>query len=234
MNRKTAGAFTAFALLISIAAHAAGDPATTCEALKNRAAGKYLTCLQKAYAFGATSPNTAKYQYLLGRCATKLADFWSRAETKAANAGMACADAYPATDRIQEFLVCASGCIHAGINNQSCFCAFGNCPSGGKRVHYTCWYYGSSGQNCDSVCASHGLSYNPQTWVHAGSYGTFDQCDSVLDELGAPATTYGDSFCTDAIGCAYQNSGAGRIRCTEPETTSAASEISSQRACACD
>jgi hypothetical protein len=98
---------------------------------------------------------------------------------------------------------------------------------GGVTVGGYCWYYGSNGQSCDTVCATHGL-YNAATDTYAGSGGTSGNCLAVLNALGAPGSTINVGI--GSMGCAVLS--GTRLRYNA--TTSSASDVSVSRACACN
>jgi hypothetical protein len=70
-----------------LAAWAAGalaaDPSLTCESSKNKEAGKYSYCRQRAEARYAITGNAQGYQHALATCAASIAARWSLIETKA-------------------------------------------------------------------------------------------------------------------------------------------------------
>lgn len=79
--------------------HASGAHAATvpqqCQATKNKAAGTYAACRQKAEAALATSGNATKYGTAIGKCESKLTSTWSKAEATASGKGGACSDGAP-------------------------------------------------------------------------------------------------------------------------------------------
>jgi len=68
------------------------DPAQKCQSGKNKEAGKYAFCLQKAEAKLVTTGDTAKYSAAILKCEGKLADKWARLEAAAAAKGASCPD----------------------------------------------------------------------------------------------------------------------------------------------
>ena len=68
----------------------AATPAQTCEAGKNKAAGKYADCRHKAEASFALVPDLTKLTVDLDRCGTKHAKTWSQVEARAAAQGGTC------------------------------------------------------------------------------------------------------------------------------------------------
>lgn len=93
MYWKTGAALTA-AVLISSAGTVYGvAPAQQCQSGKNKEAGKYAHCLQKAEATLVKTGDTAKYNGTIAKCEAKLADKWSKLEATAAAKGASCPDA---------------------------------------------------------------------------------------------------------------------------------------------
>lgn len=103
------------------------------------------------------------------------------------------------------------------------------CPSAGKAVGGYCWYMGTSGQSCDTVCSNRSLSYSIQTRNFAGSSGSNENCGAVLDAFSLGSGT--PTGWSNDRGCLY--TGSQRQRGTNT-TLSSASFGSSQRACACE
>lgn len=119
----------------------------------------------------------------------------------------------------------------------------------GVVVSGYCWFYGTSGQSCDDVCAAAGLVYDVATRTFAGSEGSVGNCDAVLTALmakGVPADVDGSGDYqgqSDGRGCATL---AALGRCPEASpstnscwwwdpwpTTSSAGGSTTERACAC-
>ncbi|MCC6847377.1 MAG: DUF1566 domain-containing protein [Deltaproteobacteria bacterium] len=73
-------------------AGAAGTPEQQCQAAKNKAAGAYATCRQKAEAALATSGDATKYNAALAKCGAKVTSAWQKAIAKAANVSATCLD----------------------------------------------------------------------------------------------------------------------------------------------
>lgn len=92
MKTRTTSAIAGIALLLAAAGAHAADPVLQCQSAKNKAAGSYATCRQKAEASLATNGDTAKYTTAIGKCATKFSTSWSKAEATAAAKGAACLD----------------------------------------------------------------------------------------------------------------------------------------------
>jgi len=83
---------------------AAPTAAQLCQASKNKAAGVYAACRQKAEATLAVTGNTTKYDDAIEKCVAKYQAVWQAAEQKAIKAGSSCtttndeADVKGATD----------------------------------------------------------------------------------------------------------------------------------------
>src|SRR5262245_37567072 len=82
---------TAFAALVVLAAasHAA-TPAQDCRSAKNKEAGKYDNCRQKAEAKFAVTADSAARTTALQKCSGKFATKWPLLEAKAVAQGGAC------------------------------------------------------------------------------------------------------------------------------------------------
>jgi hypothetical protein len=105
------------------------------------------------------------------------------------------------------------------------------CP--GTEIGGFCWVLGGDNQSCDQACAGIGSIYDGEgTRGFAGSDGTNENCQAVLDTLGAPGSgPPTNPACADAFGCAVTISGT-RARCLDP-TTSTSAIGTVLRACAC-
>lgn len=66
--------------------------AQVCQGAKNLAAGKYAACRQKAETILASGGDATKYDQAIGKCESKLASAWRKAEQKAADDGATCLD----------------------------------------------------------------------------------------------------------------------------------------------
>lgn len=93
-----------------------------------------------------------------------------------------------------------------------------------------CWFLGSFGQSCASVCAGQGLVYSPGTASYAGSGGNLSNCFAVLTGLGMSCPGGGEGPGFGGVGC-FKDA----FFCTRDldPTTSTASAGYAQRACAC-
>ena len=91
-----------FAVLAVLAPRSApaGDPAVDCQSGKNRAAGKYAACRQKAEAKLALLGDMVGYGDALGTCAAKYAAAWQKLEQKALGACPSTGDADAIDDAI--------------------------------------------------------------------------------------------------------------------------------------
>jgi hypothetical protein len=83
MSKKmlAVGVATALALLSGGTARAGLTPEQKCQSGKDKAAGKYANCRQKAEAKLVTTGDTAKYNLAISKCETQFADKWAMLET---------------------------------------------------------------------------------------------------------------------------------------------------------
>lgn len=121
------------------------SPEDKCEVDKNKEAGKYAFCRQKAEAKAikkGTAPDYAK-------CDAKLLDKWAKAEQKAIDKGTSCVDSV--TDAvIQSFVTAHSDIVAAALDGGTLFtCAF---PASGQMTPF------GSGSDGDLVAGA-ALSY---------------------------------------------------------------------------
>jgi len=79
-------------LAAASSAGAASTPEQKCQAAKNKTAGKYEACRQKAEAKLTTSGDATAYTTALGTCDTKFMRAWQKAIDKAAGVGATCLD----------------------------------------------------------------------------------------------------------------------------------------------
>ena len=79
--------------LASTAARAAGTPVVKCQSGKNKAAGKYASCLQNAEAKLVSTGDMTKYNDTVVKCESKFATKWQSLNDKAAAAMVTCLDA---------------------------------------------------------------------------------------------------------------------------------------------
>jgi hypothetical protein len=85
--------FIAALLLVTSVARAAGTPEQKCQSGKNKAAGKYAACLQKAEAKVVVTGDITKYNATISNCETKFASTWQKLIDSATAAGATCPDA---------------------------------------------------------------------------------------------------------------------------------------------
>lgn len=92
-----------------------------------------------------------------------------------------------------------------------------------------CWFLGTPGQSCDTICNDNDRTYDAATDTYAGSTGSLANCQAVLNDMGvmgAPA----DTACGTGVGCNFTGF---IVRCTSPATTSSATAPTAARVCAC-
>jgi hypothetical protein len=141
-------------------------------------------------------------------------------------------------------LACDASC---DFDASACF-AFDCAAAGGTEVGPACWFYGTSGQDCNAVCAGAGLVYDDATRTFAGSDGSLANCDAVLTALsvqGVPSDvdassdrSGGGRGCAtfNAIGYCPQVSSPSLDTCWWRDvgpTLASAAHSSTERACAC-
>lgn len=119
-------------------------------------------------------------------------------------------------------------------------------PCGGKSMGGYCWYLGSYGQSCDTVCSGRGGVNMTGTLNYSGSGGTDANCLNVASQFGATSHQGSGMDCGDSVsgvGCVIMNFQASAMsyRCTRGTTSSGATAISmanlfvqTGRVCACN
>ncbi len=110
----------------------------------------------------------------------------------------------------------------------------GACPSGGAALGDSCWYLGGEGESCDTVCAGVALVATDATRTFAGSDGTDENCNAVLDALQVPNPGFVEGQAGYGGGCTYNQSFGSRIRWATPATANDAGDSSNAPACACE
>jgi hypothetical protein len=89
-RRRLIGVITGAALAVGVATVWAATPAETCQAGKNKAAGKLASCRHRAYAKYALTGDATKRDTNLARCVTRYTVKWQALEAKAVADGGAC------------------------------------------------------------------------------------------------------------------------------------------------
>ncbi len=132
-----------------------------------------------------------------------------------------------ATDGTLQFgsLGCRADCT---FDTSAC----SSCPPGGQIVGGSCWVLSGANETCNGACADVGLAYDAATATYAGSAGSDANCSAVLTALGQPGATIGSGGPPGGIGC-WCDHASSCLRDTAHPTTSTASYIYGQRACAC-
>jgi len=100
-----------FAFVSAAVAASAITPEDKCEADKNKIAGKYAFCRQKAEAKAIKKGEPADYT----KCNEKLLDKWAKAEQKAIDKGTACVDSVADT-AIQSFVTAHSNAVAVALD----------------------------------------------------------------------------------------------------------------------
>ncbi len=83
-----------------------------------------------------------------------------------------------------------SDCDDGEVCNDDNECEAEGCDYGGVSVAGYCWYASSPSGSCSEACYHHG-GYHSATRTYAGSHGTDENCDRVLDALDLG---YGSSY----------------------------------------
>lgn len=104
----------------------------------------------------------------------------------------------------------------------------------GTEVGGFCWYLGTDGQSCTTVCTGKG-GYNVATNTYAGGGGSIGNCEAVLAALSAPGSSPASTSCsfTDNLGCELR-SGTQWGYCGVSATSASATVGNWARVCACN
>lgn len=133
-----------------------------------------------------------------------------------------------------------TGCADLGYGfgdlgcDKDCRFDTGGCqPCSGLVYEDACWFLGFEGQTCSEVCSGAGQVYDDATRTVAGSDGSGDNCEKLLDSLDAPGAgiQFPSADCGFPNGCAEESGLRGR--CNTPPTTSSGREGDTRRVCAC-
>ena len=198
---------------LSLTVDGVAQAQSSCDAAVTKAAGKKVACklnlIARAQKTGATV-DAVKFD----RCATKFASSCAIAQAQG--------DCSAQTQTCHAIEVTADACVD-DLSGETFTCL---------RAGNHCWFLGVQGADCDATCAAQGLVYDPATATYAGSYGTLENCQTVLEGLGVPFYTAEDSSGFAGVGCAiaYGFFPFG-IRDMNPTTSGAFNSVS--RACAC-
>ena len=96
-----------------------------------------------------------------------------------------------------------------------------------------CWYLGASAEDCNTACGNQGRVYDSATASYAGTGGSNENCQAVLNALLDPDPGFlGAGSCGAGIGCSVHGTGIGG-RCTDIPTNATDSGVNIRRACAC-
>jgi len=156
------------------------EPAIKCQAKKNKVAGKYAFCRQKAVMIALKKDTEPDYS----KCNDKFFEKWAKEETKAEDKAATCPDEPMDPNTLAGFITWQSGMVAdalggGGLPLLSCESA------GGVEYGGMCWFIASAGGAvCDTICASAGLSCNlVAIRDFSGSNGTLANCAAVVDLL---------------------------------------------------
>jgi len=185
-HRSPAGtaALAGLALCLTVSSALAANPVLACQSSKNKIAGSYAACRQKAEATLATNGDTAKYGIAIGKCTTKFSTAWDKAEAKAAAKSVACLDGAPTAAAFQPVIDRHTDTVAA---------ALGGGPAVGCGNGFL-----EPGEQCDAA------NLNGATCVTQGfAYGTL-QCAAscTFDTSGCLAVRFtdnGDGTISDAL-----------------------------------
>lgn len=177
----------AAALLLSLAgfsAARAASPEASCRAAKNKAAGSYAACREKAEAGLATSNDTLKYDAAIGKCSSKLTAAWSKAELAAASKGATCLDGAATGPTFQAVVdACTDNVAGALAGGTLAYCGNavkdGSEPcDGGDLGGATCTSFGFAGGTlgCTGACALDTTACQPIVCGN-GTIDAGEQCD---------------------------------------------------------
>jgi hypothetical protein len=114
MRRRAIGLLTVAALAARIASAWAGTPAEVCQSGKNKAAGTFAGCREKAYAAFALEGDATKRDVALGRCASRYGTAWQKLEAKASAQDAACPSVGD-LGTVQSFIDDYTGHVAAGL-----------------------------------------------------------------------------------------------------------------------
>ncbi len=179
-HSKLASAILTLTMALASPALAGPTTAEKCEAAKNKEAGKYAFCRQKAEQKAIKKAEAPDYS----KCDTKLLDKWTKAEQKAIDKGEPCIDSISGPD-IQSFVTTHSDAVAAALGGG----ALPACGDGDIDPGEDCDLGTLNGETCDSATAS------------ASPYGTL-ACSAgcSFDTSGCTSTRFidnGDGTVTD-------------------------------------
>ncbi len=111
------------------------------------------------------------------------------------------------------------------------------CSAPGIRRGLFCWYYGTLGQSCGTVCSDRTLAYNAGTRTFAGDLGSGGNCGLVLGAyaLGSLSKDNQTGIGGQGLGCSTLESGGvvATRRYITPATDAFAFHPNVRRLCAC-
>lgn len=179
-----------------------------CRAQKNKIAGKYSFCRQKAFAKGVKKDEPPDFS----KCVELFDKLWAKAESKWGTQCQTLGDAAEIKQRVEN---CTTG-----------LASILDCVD----VAGSCWFLGQPGESCNDVCAGRGLVVDPATAAYAGTSDA--NCNAVLDALGDTNPPYVGpvSACLVPVGC-HVTGGNSRFLCG---STDDAALGNAERACACE
>lgn len=210
-------------ILFSSVEAMAADPAVKCESGKNKIAGKYAFCLQKAEAIALKKGASPDYT----KCDDKFTSKWASVDAKTVAAGGTCPDGGLDSNTVAGLIQQSSDGVTRLLS--------GDCPSPGVVVAGYCWVLGGIGGSCNDACAGAGLAYDDATLSYAGSDGAVGDCAQVLGYLtGTGPLFYGGPVGPGGVGCIVHGGTGTWYWDLSSATTAEASEPLIRRACACE
>jgi hypothetical protein len=220
MRYVSSVAVFALTLVVGGAALAASIP-DTCEATKQKEAGKLAKCLHNAAKKRITTGDTVGYAQSVDKCATKFSVHWQRAEQNAVDKGGACPTTGDGSSVLGSIsahvacvtseldtgttrcLTCGNGLIDPGEDCDIAALGGATCTSasGGDLP------YGTVGCAADCTFDTSACSSCPRDGAVVGGYcwllaGAGDSCDTTCGNFGlvydSATMTYAGSAGTDA------------------------------------
>lgn len=209
------GVVATLVLLCGGTASATVTPAHKCQAAKNKAAGKYAACRQKAEAKLITTNDTLKYSDMIGKCEMKFADKWAKLDAAAARKNVLCPDAPVSQAQFKTVIDEHSANITTALNGGGLVLCGNGIKDGiescdGNDLGATsCTSFGFAGGTlaCAANCGFNTSGCNPIVCGN-GIIDAGEQCDQ--DNLnGETCVTqgFGAGTLTCGAGCLFNTSG---------------------------
>ncbi len=158
------------------------DPPVKCEAQKNKTAGKYASCRQKAEGKLVMKGDATKYGEAITKCDTKFGHAWDKWELKASEAGSACPTMGDKAD-MQNFLALHTGTVALALSGAG----LSVCGNGAIEGGEACDIGDMNGETCTSQLGVEAVG----TLGCAAGCGAFDTSGCVarfVDNLNGTIT----------------------------------------------